>query len=262
MSVAGKPRKPARSTFPALLGLALVLATVACTHGRSFSNPGGNPPAPRYSAEEIGGMFERPTTVAELLRNLEIAVDGDLVAEPGFGSDANLLKFFSGSAVRHEVVGPTGNGFNQQDAIVSITAENFPQMTVQVRQGLVRLEGANDAAGHVIRFGYIHMSVAAVPEFTAEAVRAVFGKETVAQIGGDWASHGPVPPRTSKGNLIYRYTDESLHALAPSERKEITFVIQLPKPGSPDYADSFSRAGRELHGTDAIDGLFIYVPGP
>jgi hypothetical protein len=266
MSVAEKPRKPARSTFPALLGLALVLATVACTHGRSFSSPGGKLPPPRYSAEEIGGMFERPTTVAELLRNLKIAVDGDLVAEPGFGSDANLLKFFNGSAVRHEAVGPTGLDFNQQDAVVSITADNFPQMTVQLRQGLVSIEGANDAAGHVSthvkRFGYIQMSVAAVPEFTVKAVRGVFGKETEAQIGGEWASDGGVAPRTAKGNLIYRYTEESVHALAPTEQKGVMFVIQLPKPGSQDYSAPFSRAARMVHDTDAIDGLFIYVPGP
>jgi hypothetical protein len=44
-------------------------------------------------------MFDRPTNVPQLLRNLEIAVDSDLLAQPGFATDENLLKFFNGSLV-------------------------------------------------------------------------------------------------------------------------------------------------------------------
>src|SRR5690349_20352667 len=84
------------------LGLAMLLCAVACTNGKSKEDrlQGSPPPRPRSSAEEIGAMFEKPTTVGQLLQNLKIAADRHLLSQPGFGTDANLLKFFDGVSVR------------------------------------------------------------------------------------------------------------------------------------------------------------------
>jgi len=244
----------------------LVLVTTACTSGRDRSGGSADPisslPPPTHSAEQMAGMFERPTTVAALLRNLKVAVDDNLQAEPGFTTDANLLKFFNGSTVRHEQVGVHGYDFNVQNAFVTITDPAFPQMTVEVEQGLVRIVGRSNTPVRIKRYGAIQMSVAAVPEFTVAAVRAVFGPETVGQIGGDWASDGHFAPRTAKGNLIYRYTDVSVLELSPFEAKQATFVIQSPKRVPHDDTRSSASAWREIYDTDAIDGIYIYVSSP
>jgi hypothetical protein len=60
-----------------------MLAVCACTHSPRqwhadesfYALP---PPPPRYSAAEVGAMFDRPTNAPQLLRNLKIAVDSDL----------------------------------------------------------------------------------------------------------------------------------------------------------------------------------------
>jgi hypothetical protein len=66
-----------------LLGLGAMLAVCACTHSPRQWHPDESfyalpPPPPRYSAAEVGAMFDRPTNAPQLLRNLKIAVDSDL----------------------------------------------------------------------------------------------------------------------------------------------------------------------------------------
>ena len=134
-----------------VLGLVVMLATVACTHGRSREDSYQPPPPPQYSAEEIGAMFERPTTLAQLLHNVKIGVDRSFLAQPGFGTGANLLKFFDGTAVRREPVDSNIARFDQEDAFVSVDRTHFPQMTVKVRLGLVRLQAAREPLGALVR---------------------------------------------------------------------------------------------------------------
>ena len=141
-------------------------------------------------------MFDRrPTNVTQLLGNLKIAVDRDLLAQPKFVTDENLLKFFNGSQVSRKAIEdfPGDQKFARQDILVSVANEYFRQMSVDMRQGLFKHGGYDRPSGHVpatVRhFGYLHVDVSAVPDITAGEVRAVFGKESVAQVGGDdWAS--------------------------------------------------------------------------
>lgn len=57
-----------------------------------------------YSAADISMLYSRPRTLAELLRNLKLALDLNLLLQPAFYSDANLLKFFDGASVTRTTV--------------------------------------------------------------------------------------------------------------------------------------------------------------
>jgi hypothetical protein len=91
-----------------------------------------------YSEQEIGAMFDRPTSVEQLARNLKIAAERDLLWQPAFAADANLMKFFNGSAVRRVPVSgsETVLDTDQEDAFVTVNTEYFPRMTIRVREGL------------------------------------------------------------------------------------------------------------------------------
>jgi hypothetical protein len=129
------------------------------------------------------------------------------LAQPEFATDENLLKFFNGSQVSRKAIKdlPGAQKFAREDIVVSVTNDYFPQMSVEMQQRLFKHGGYDGPSGHVpvtVRhFGYLHVDVSAVPDFTAGDVRAVFGKESVAQIGGDWATDGGSAPHTAKGNL-------------------------------------------------------------
>ena len=257
-----------------LLGLTAVLAVCACTHTPSPYRPDDSfrtlpPPPPHYSAAEIGAMFDRPTNITQLLRNLKIAVDHDLLAQPEFATDENLLKFFNGSQVSRKAVQdfPGDRKFARHDITVSIANEYFPQMSVHLQQGLFKHGGYDSPSGHVpvtVRhFGDLYVDIGALPDTTAGEVRAVFGKESVAQVGGDWASDGASAPRTSKGNLHYAYsdpaTDEFLLRIAPNERKSARFVVALPMRGS---KQALLPRDFMIYDIDLIIGIYIYDPEP
>ena len=217
-------------------------------------------------------MFDRPTNVQQLLRNLKIAVDRDLLAQPEFATDENLLKFFNGSQVSRKVIAnlPGAENFAREDIVVSVTNEYFPQMSVEIQRGLFKHGGYDGPSGHVPvtvkHYAYLRMDVAAIPDFTAGAVRAVFGKESGTVIGGDWASDGHSAPRTSKGALLYRYTDSAtddwLVRFAPNERKDARFVIGLAEPGSKAAARPFRERARAIYDDDLLAGIYIYIPEP
>jgi hypothetical protein len=260
-----------------LLGLVAMLAVCACTHSPRQWHPDESfyalpPPPTRYSAAEIGAMFDRPTNAPQLLLNLKIAVDSDLLAQPEFVTDENLLKFFNGSVVSRKPLPnvPGGERFAREDIVVGVTNEYFPQMSAEIQRGLYKHVGYDGPSRHVpvtVRhFGYLHVDVAAVPDFTAGAVRAAFGKESVAQIGGDWASDGHPAPRTAKGNLYYSYTDQAtedwLLRFAPNERKNVRFVVALPKLGLQQGEPHGLERRLTIYDADEIDGIFIYIPEP
>ena len=143
-------------------------------------------------------------------------------------------------------------------------------MSVEMQRGLLKHGGYDGPSGHVPvtvkHYGYLRMDVAGVPGITAGAVRAVLGKESVAQIGSDWASEGHPAPRTSKGNLYYTYTDQAtddwLLNFAPDERKDVRFVIALPKPGLQDAGPHGLERRLAIYDADKIAGIFIYTPEP
>jgi hypothetical protein len=260
-----------------LLGMVAMLAVCACTHSPRQWHPDESfytlpPPSPRYSAAEIGAMFDRPTNVQQLLHNLKVAVDRDLLTQPEFATNENLLKFFDGSRVSRKPLPnvPGGERFARENIVVSITSESFLRMSVEIQQGLYKRGGYEGPSGRVSvtvkHFGSLQMDVAAIPDFTAAAVRAVFGKESGTVIGGDWASDGHSVPRTSKGALLYHYTDsvadDWLVRFAPNERKDVRFVIGLAEPGSKAAARPFRERDRAIYDDDVLAGIYIYIREP
>jgi hypothetical protein len=250
---------------PAFAGLVMACAAVACAQVSApppaESPPPVLPPPPKYSAAEIAAMFEHPDTVTGLLQNLKIAVDRDLVQEPGFDTDANLLKFFDGTQVRREVVtGWWGARVDQEDAFVTVDDARFPRMSVEVRKGLNRLTVDHEKTPvYLRRFGSMRVNLEEVPGVTVSAVRAVFGKETLALIGGDWASDGHQAPETQKGSLFYGDPADADVMVASLTRKTVRFIIKLTDAYrmTPPW-----RRDKTLQDTDTVDRIFIYDPAP
>jgi hypothetical protein len=56
------------------------------------------------SAAEILAMFDRPMNVADLVRNLKLAFDGDLMLQPAFFERESLVKFFNAVTVSREEI--------------------------------------------------------------------------------------------------------------------------------------------------------------
>jgi hypothetical protein len=249
-----------------LTAMVAMWIAVGCTHGRgsaSAASDSAPPPPPQYSAGEIGVMFDRPTTAVQLLKNIKMAVDRDLVAEPGLFTDENLLKFFAADTIRREAGQENLKRFDLQETFLTATGAPFSGMSVQVEQGLVRRgefdPGHFAVRGPIRRFGYIHMNVGEGPDITVGDVREVFGRETQWQYGGGWATHGGPVPDTAKGSLYYGTTAE---AFGKDDHKELSFVIKPPAPGSKEHALPPARRDRNIYDADSIVGIFVYVPQP
>ena len=256
------------------LSIPLVLEVAACAH---VDNPPGpppprysaahavrqsEPPLPRYSAEKVAALFERPDSAAGLLKNLRIAVDADLIGEPGFGTDESLLKFFGGATLRRETV-PDGIGrrLHQQNTFVTVDEAHSAAQSIKVTQGLDRLsDQPGGACERVRRFGTIRMSFAGSSGLTAGMVRAMFGQETLIFQPYNW-TEGTVAVPIEKGALFYGNPDDADFMVASLERKTITFFVKMTDEyrALPPY-----RRGpkAQVLDTDQIDGIVIYDPEP
>jgi hypothetical protein len=252
------PRLAPVATVRAWLLTLIVLAAVACAYRQS--SPEVQAPPPRYTAAEIGGMFERPGTVTELLENLKIATDRDLVAEPGFATKTNLLKFFDGRRITRQAVGPAGVHVNQMDALLTADKEHFPGMSAQIRQGLNRSPPHDsETPGAIKRFGSIRMDVSGIPAFTVGVVRQVFGKETLTLRDTNWATEGHDVPETKRGSLFYGDPADADFLVASYKRKTVTFFVKLSQQDrvTPPY-----KRDSTISDSHEIARIFIYDPAP
>jgi hypothetical protein len=248
----------------AVLAVVIGLIAVTFAYGRG---PLG-PPAPRYSAEQIAGMFERPATDEQLLRNLKIAFDDGLVAEPAFATDANLLRIFAGSRISRKPEPPVANRFDEMSIVVTVEDTHLPRMTVRLSQWLGKFDRAGQGTlgvpAKIIRVGRLDIDFPAGSRATVADVRQVFGKETQVVLNAEWVSDADNDPaRPSKGHLFYGDPRDAQFGQAGLTRKRAVFFLDLPDPRRPPQPRlSLPQWMHTLVETDTVTHLFLYVPGP
>jgi hypothetical protein len=168
------------------------------------------------SAEDISGLFDRPSNVAQLLHNLKVAVDRRLLVQPAFDNDAVLMKVFAGSAIERP---PSNPVLLDHELSITIDDPHFPEMTVSL--------SLPKSAGRDAR---VRMNVVAVPSFDLCAVRDVFGLSAKVIRDSGVSDHGISYDRHDKGNVYYYsappwLANEASHA-RPTDT-QVSFAIKL-----------------------------------
>jgi hypothetical protein len=157
-------------------------ASQTATRAVPTSTSSGEPLSPThlYPATEIAALYQRPSTGLELLRNLRLAKDLNLLLQPAFFEDSNLLRFFGGTSVTWHRPVASGSG-KYQDATVVFRNTPFSGMVVDLRRGelLVGLQKQPqkrwDHPAHTQKSGLVTMKFDPIPGLTVEAVRHEFG---------------------------------------------------------------------------------------
>ncbi|MGH8210508.1 MAG: hypothetical protein ACREU6_13140 [Steroidobacteraceae bacterium] len=97
-------------------------------------------------------------------------------------------------------------------------------------QLVLRYRGpSGDVPTHVKATSGVLIDVAAVPELTVGAVRAVFGKETRWERDTGETMDGNPVAVTTKGSLRYEDILKAAAANSDVEESRVTFVVRLPK---------------------------------
>ena len=213
------------------------------------------------SASEIGALFERPATVAELLKNLKLAWDQKLLVQPAFFEDSNLLKFFSGKSVRRETPGSNTKNFRAIAATVIVDDTVFPGETVTIRWNHERvvLPANLPASRHKYAHdtGWIRMDVESLPSFSWGAVKEVFGPNA-RDVGVHTYLHGEQTSSSlGKVDMQYLYPGENPAKKTAVELSATEFVTKqgpvpepkaLPPPG-------FTHTVQD---TDTVKSVYIF----
>jgi hypothetical protein len=246
--------------------LALVIGLASITLAQAKSPPSA--PPPRYSAGQIGEMFERPATDEQLLRNLKVAFDKGLIAEPAFAANANLLRIFAGLSVSRKPQPPVGNRVDEMSIVVTVDDSHLPRMTVTLSQWLGKFDEAGKAAfgppARIIRVGHLDIDFPARGRATVADVRRVFDKETQAILANEWVSESDTDPvRPSKGYLFYGDPRDAQFVQAALDRKRAVFFLDTPDPKRPPHAKmSLLEWAHTILETDTVAHLSLYVPVP
>jgi hypothetical protein len=213
-------------------------------------------------------MFERPSTDEQLLRNLKIAFDKALIAEPAFATDAILLKLFAGNSVRRKPEPPAGNRFDEMEIVVSVEDAHLPRMAVRLQQGLSKVDQAGQATFsdpvRIIRFGRLDVDFPAGGRATVATVYEVFGKENQVILGSEPVSEsGGIPARPSKGHLFYGDPRDADFAQTSLVRGRAVFFLDPAKPPRSLHDNaSWAQLSNTLFETDTIAHIFFYIPAP
>jgi hypothetical protein len=188
----------------------------------------------RYSAAEIGNMFDRPTNALQLLGNLKLALDRDLLLQPEFFADANLMKFFNGTKVKWrqpDLSDPTEK--LRRRGRVTVDGNAFPNMTVQlIASAWLDLE-YNASTGSNMRgrkrsSGVVILQAQEITGVTARAVTSVFGPNPQKSFdsGVDTDAHVHAP--TSKGWFIYENRRDDDPGRSFDKLARFTFKLDSP----------------------------------
>jgi hypothetical protein len=210
----------------------LLLAFTAWLSGGVVAQEAPGPtaasPGKIYSAEEIASLFQRPTTLRQLLQNIKLAADRDLPLQPNFYADSVLTKLFAGKSVARAPLS------NMTDGTVEIDDPHFPHMTVWFREGTMSAVSATQSDR---RFGTLKMDVGDVPGCTVSLVLDVFGPHPLLRGGTGYNPHGTPPPPDRKGYIEYPYYgDETATPDPPYSRrygsKTLIFGVKLDSDSS------------------------------
>jgi hypothetical protein len=216
--------------------------------------------APKYSAHEISLLYERPSDVAGLLRNLKVAFDRDLLLQPEFYDDANLLKFFAGSRVKHDQPNPQlARGATEQSFEVVSGSGALTRMSIRLKRSCASVAAYDTPAGHFpphARLGAgATLEVAGVQGFTLGPVRAVLGRETTAWFDHGIATDGATYVPTSKGRVIYEVRDRIDAARSKIEISSVTFLVKPDPPIGPDERPPQAERFTDSDGVQRIEIL-------
>ena len=247
------------ATRKAICALALVLSIhgQAQSQGhdsRSQTPPFAMPPPVRIkqlTVAEIGGVFERPTTVAELLKNLRLAVDKDLLLQKNFFVDSSLEKFLNGATVTREK--PDDDGDSSYRAHIQIIDAKFPKITAHV------IATSNLPTTRLS--GYLAVTFEEYPSLTVHEVRDVFGPNARFN-DSHFSPHGAVLNVTSKGALHYEVTGQRVVS-GPARQafqKTADFLINLTAPIEPSTDRRVTILADDYHvvNTDSVKSIRLY----
>ena len=215
-------------------GLMLMRHLTALMVGASLSLSAGAASRIRhYTKSEIAAAITLPATPEQLLQNLKAAWSHDLLVEPSFYDDPNLLKFFNATKVAWEQESNPGKAPDFGNGRVTINTLVFPKMTVELIRG-THIDNGRAAA----LSGFMKIDVEAIPGITVGLVREVFGEESEDKLdfGIDTDAHGHAP--TTAGSLLYEKYDKEIKT-APYQEYWASFVVKKTKPGLPTQGYKF-----------------------
>ena len=193
-------------------------------------------PGQTYSAQEISAMFDRPVDVKQLLRNVKLAMDKDLLLQPGFYTDENLLKFFNGTRVTRSTRNPQTKNNTWRNFEVTTDHQSFPGTTVELLRSCQLKPGFTSASGsvpdHIAAGAVVDIPMEDVPTFTVDVVRSVFGSKGSSSVDFGENTDGGHHTPTSKGTLTYGDGAKERSAQSDVERSSVTFFIKLDSPAA------------------------------
>jgi len=191
-------------------------------------------PGQTYSAQEIDAMLDRPTDFKHLLRNLKLAMDKDLLLQPGFYTDANLLKFFNGTRVTWSTPSPHMKNMTWRRFEVVADRRVLPGTTVDLLRSCDLRPAFTGASGlvpaHIATIAVVDIPVGDVPGFTVDVVRSVFGDNGSSFVDSGAGTDGGRYVPTSKGSLTYDDGVKERSAKSNVERSSVKFFVKLDSP--------------------------------
>jgi hypothetical protein len=233
--------------------IAVVLIVGASATSLS-AEPQQSAPTPHiYSVREIKGMFPRPKTVEQLLRNLKLAYERNLLVQPGF-LDQNVLKqFFNGTAI-HD---------SESRAILELDRHFFPGMSVRVDHAYFPIAGHNAAAppheyvpGYAETLNYLEINMTSAVMISVRQIKDIFGGEFQEHFDLGEASDGHAVVPTTKGSLQY---SQWIRRPGPEEfdSRDALFVVKKELVEGPRCIPSILRNRCGLKDDDVIERISL-----
>jgi hypothetical protein len=188
------------------------------------------PAPPIYSSTQIAALFQRPSNVSELLRNLKLAWDKKLLVQPAFFDDANLLTFFNGTSITWKKPRPnTKLDIRNRTGTVTVNDRVFPNVMVSVwihheLDPAIRQPGAYFPA-HAHDAGSVQLRIGTLPPLTWEVVKGVFGPDAQ-KLNADIPSPHAVIPRSGKVVMRYVYSGDDPSKFGEGELPQARFLLE------------------------------------
>jgi hypothetical protein len=193
-------------------------------------------------AREISAMFERPTSMGQLLHNIKIVVDADLLVQPHFFEQSVILKVFGASSVKWQS--------NQigADNKVRIAAIAFDRTALSGLRGAARLvqehvhahdiTSVDHVKEHIAYTGRVNLYVEpASDRLSVQMLVDALGMPLMAYKTCEAAGYGLIPTNDKcKGELRYDYSKSELKSAKLAFNQAAIRIWQdNPERSSPDW---------------------------
>ena len=184
---------------------------------------------------DIAAGITLPKTPERLLRNLKFAWDRALLVQSSFYTDANLLKFFNGAEVKWDQESGLGDPPDIHKAVVTVDAQSFPMMQVEIIRGVLRKAQTDKTAA---LSGLIIIHVESVRGLSVGLVREIFGKESRDELDFGMSTDGHAHDPTTAGSVVYDNREKEGMAV-PFQDYQATFGVKKTRPGMPIQGSTF-----------------------